>query len=217
MPRLSFDQFISRVSEAVGIDSQAALAKALGINRSAVTQARRKDIVPDRWILELYRRFGVSPAWVETGRGRIFFSRDDGGRHDYVMVPKVKARLCAGSGSFEVNPEVDGYYAFDPAWLRRRGAPDRMVMIDIFGNSMAPEMKDGDTVLIDQSQKDILAGAVYAVGVEDTIMIKRLEKHPGQLVLLSDNRDYAPIHLRVPDTDAVRIIGKAVWLCRELR
>jgi len=40
------------------------------------------------------------------------------------------------------------------------------------------------------SQKDILAGSIYAVGIEDTIMVKRIEKHPGKLVLRSDNKDY---------------------------
>jgi len=82
---------------------------------------------------------------------------------------------------------------------------------------MEPFIKEGDTVLIDQSQKKILAGAIYAVGVEDTILIKRLEKHPDKLVLSSDNKDYEPIYLQREETDKVRIIGKIIWSCREYR
>ena len=92
-----------------------------------------------------------------------------------------------------------------------------MVLMDIFGNSMEPELKDGDTVLIDESQKDILAGAVYAVGIDDTIMVKRLEKHPNKLVLHSDNKDYSPIYLQGDEINSVRIIGKIIWICREFR
>jgi phage repressor protein C with HTH and peptisase S24 domain len=92
-----------------------------------------------------------------------------------------------------------------------------MVLMDIFGNSMEPELKDGDSVLIDESQKDILAGAVYAVGVDDTIMVKRVEKHPNRLVLLSENRDYSPIFLKAIECQSVRIIGKVIWLGREFR
>jgi phage repressor protein C with HTH and peptisase S24 domain len=92
-----------------------------------------------------------------------------------------------------------------------------MVLMDIFGNSMSPELRDGDTVLVDESQKDILSGAMYAVGVEDTIMVKRVEKHPNRLVLLSDNRDYSPIYLQVEEIDSIRIIGKVIWVCREFR
>ena len=92
-----------------------------------------------------------------------------------------------------------------------------MVLMDIFGNSMAPELKDGDTVLVDESQKAIIAGALYAVGIEDTVMVKRLEKHPNKLVLQSDNKDYTPIFLREEEMDMARIIGKVVWVGREYR
>ncbi len=92
-----------------------------------------------------------------------------------------------------------------------------MVLMDIFGNSMEPELKDGDTVLVDQSQKAILAGAIYAVGIDDTVMVKRLEKHPNKLVLRSDNESYAPIFLQGDEIETVRVIGKVLWVCREFR
>ncbi len=82
---------------------------------------------------------------------------------------------------------------------------------------MEPELKDGDTVLIDTSQKEILAGSIYAVGIDDTIMVKRLEKHPGKLVLMSDNKDYETIYLSLSEMDSVRIIGKIVWISRDVR
>jgi phage repressor protein C with HTH and peptisase S24 domain len=82
---------------------------------------------------------------------------------------------------------------------------------------MAPELKDGDTVLVDESQKAIIAGALYAVGIEDTVMVKRVEKHPNNLVLQSDNKDYAPIFLNESDMNMARIIGKVVWVAREYR
>jgi phage repressor protein C with HTH and peptisase S24 domain len=85
------------------------------------------------------------------------------------------------------------------------------------GNSMEPEIHEGDTVLIDQSQRDIIAGGIYAVGVEDTVMVKRVEKRPGGLALLSDNHDYSPIVLRGEELETVRVIGKVIWLGREYR
>ena len=98
-----------------------------------------------------------------------------------------------------------------------KGAANSMIAMEVFGQSMEPFIKEGDTVLIDQSQKKILAGAIYAVGVEDTILIKRLEKHPDKLVLSSDNKDYEPIYLQREETNKVRIIGKIIWSCREYR
>jgi phage repressor protein C with HTH and peptisase S24 domain len=212
-----FTVFLKRVFDATGIASQAELAAALKINRSAITQARKKDVVPDKWILQLYKTFALSPDWLERGFGRPFVQQSDFDGAGFKKVPKVKARLSAGGGSFEIGSEVEGYYAFRKEWLTNKGDWNKMVLMDIFGNSMEPEMKSGDTILIDESQKDIIAGAIYAVGVEDTIMVKRLEKHPNKLVLLSDNTDYAPIYLEGHEIGSIRVIGKVIWICRELR
>ena len=216
MATIKFESFLKRVFEATGITSQTELASALNINRSAITQARKKDSVPDKWILKLYRSFGLNPDWVETGIGQKFQKKTDSDSI-YKDIPKVKARLSAGGGSFEVGSEIEGYYAFRKDWLGTKGALNKMVLMDIFGNSMEPAMKDGDTILIDESQKDVLAGAIYAVGVDDTIMVKRLEKHPNKLVLLSDNKDYSPIYLQGSEINSVRVIGKVIWICRVLR
>ena len=217
MSSVRFESFLKRVFEATGISSQTELANALQINRSAITQARKKDSIPAKWILLLYKTFGLNPVWVETGSGQTFLKTS--GYEDSVFknIPKVKARLCAGGGSFEVGSEIKGYYSFRKDWLATKGNQNKMVLMDIFGNSMEPEIKDGDTILIDESQKDILAGAIYAVGIDDTIMVKRVEKHPNKLVLLSDNRDYTPIYLQGDEIDNARIIGKVIWIGRELR
>ncbi|MBU0985775.1 MAG: helix-turn-helix domain-containing protein [Proteobacteria bacterium] len=217
MSTAKFDTFLKRVFESTGIASQTELASVLKINRSAITQARRKDSIPDKWILQLYKAFGLNPDWVETGVGSTFLKKSVSDESIFKNIPKVRARLCAGGGSFEVGSEIEGYYAFRKAWLTTKGNQNKMVLMDIFGNSMEPEMKDGDSILIDESQKDILAGAIYAVGIDDTIMVKRLEKHPNKLVLLSDNKDYFPIYLQGDEINSVRIIGKVIWICRELR
>jgi len=217
MATKQFDTFIKRIFGATGISSQSELAAALKINRSAITQARKKNAVPAKWVLQLYKSFGLNPEWVETGSGPAFHREPEPDNAIFTGIPKVRARLSAGGGSFEVGSEIEGFYAFRKDWLVSKGALNKMVLMDIFGNSMEPEIKNGDTILIDESQKDILAGAIFAVGVEDTIMVKRLEKHPNKLVLISDNKDYAPIYLQGREIDSIRIIGKVIWICRELK
>lgn len=212
-----FESFLQRIFQATGVTSQTELASVLKINRSAITQARKKNSIPDKWILQLYKTYGLSPDWVETGSGQTFIKKSSPNDSIFKHIPKVKARLSAGGGSFEVGSEIEGYYAFRKDWLTTKGNGNKMILMDIFGNSMEPEMKDGDTILIDESQKDILAGAIYAVGIDDTIMVKRVEKHPNKLVLLSDNKDYSPIYLQGNEISSVRIIGKVIWISRELR
>ncbi len=162
--------------------------------------------------------YGLNPLWLEQGKG---FPRPEaaGGDEDdaYQEVPKVRARLCAGGGSFETEGLVEGYYSFRADWLNMRGNPANMVLMEVIGNSMEPEIKEGDMVLIDQSRSDVLSGGIYAVGVEDTVMVKRVERLPGTLVLRSDNVDYSPIHLSGDELNNVRVIGKILWASREYR
>ncbi len=135
----------------------------------------------------------------------------------YKSTPYVKARLCAGDGSFEVDETIRDYWMFRADWLNDKGSASHMILIDIYGNSMEPELKHADTVMIDTSQRDILPGSISAVGIDDTIMVKRIEKHPGKLVLRSDNKDYEPIYLGLDEMDSFRIIGKVVWISRDVK
>lgn len=208
-----FNAFFERLRRETGLESQSDLARELGVGRAAVSLAKRKNAVPPRWVLDLSASHGLNPSWLETGRGepRLCASEDD----DYTRVPKVRARLCAGGGSFETGGQVEGYYSFRSEWLNSRGRAADMVLMQVVGNSMEPEIREGDMVLIDQSRTDVYAGGIYAVGVEDTVMVKRIEKLPGTLVLRSDNPDYSPIHLRGDELSNVRVIGKVLWASRE--
>ena len=106
MTSTKFDSFLQRVFEATGITSQTELASALNINRSAITQARKKDSIPDKWILQLYRSFGLNPDWIETGSGQKFHKQSEADDTMFRNIPKVIARLSAGGGSFEVGSSI---------------------------------------------------------------------------------------------------------------
>ena len=216
---MKFDIFIRRAFEALKISSQNRLAILLGINRAGITQAKNKGTIPDKWILALFRKYGINPDWIETGKGKMFIAERGGSVvvPEYKSAPHVEARLCAGDGSFEVDENIRDYWMFSTDWLKSKGIRSDMVLIDVYGNSMAPELKDGDTVMIDTLRKEILAGSIYAIGIDDTIMVKRIEKHPGKLVLMSDNKDYEPLYLKRNDMKSVRIIGKVVWISRDVR
>jgi len=47
-------------------------------------------------------------------------------------------------------------------------------------------------------------------------MIKRIEKHPGKILLRSDNREYESIIIEGENTNSLRIIGRIIWTCRTL-
>ncbi len=217
MNAICFDSFYQRlISEGI-VSSQRELALLLEVKSSAISQAKRRKVIPRAWITKISEKMSLTPEWIKTGNGEKYFDDFSNKNNSFEVIPKVMAHLSAGDGSFDVDQNISEYYSFQKAWLRSKGNPHNMVLVDISGNSMEPELKDGDTVLVDRSKNEILAGAIYAIGVEDTVLIKRIEKLPDKLVLISDNAKYSPTFITGDDINRVRILGKVIWVCREIK
>lgn len=112
---------------------------------------------------------------------------------DLLCIPLVAASLSAGVGSLQTEADVLDYFAFRSDWLCRKGNPDKMVLMKVYGDSMEPEICHGDMALIDQSKQQIYPHTIYAVGVNEEIYIKQIETLPGHRMLLrSLNERYEP-------------------------
>jgi len=232
------EHILARLKQAAQCSSDAALAVFLGITHQALSRARSGGKVPSAWIPLVAEKTGASTDWLFFGRepmhpkqagpcvDRPSASRSllhmrkthDAESVDLVLLPLVAARLAAGSGSLENGGELVGHFAFRSDWIHRRGNPENMVLMRVTGDSMEPEIRHGDMVLIDRGKTQLYGHAFYAVGVNDEIYIKEVETLPGRrLVLRSLNARYDPIEvdLRGDLADSVRIIGRLIWWCRE--
>ena len=236
---IPFDAFFSRLSRATGISTQMALADALGVHRSAITQAKLRNAVPPKWVLALARTFSIAPDWLEFGRGamqgHVALSNSAEARGvmlssagrvplvsesyatEMIAVPRMSATLSAGGGSHEVGAYAVETHAFPRQWLSRMGNPSQMVFLDVVGNSMEPSICDGDMVLVDRTGTRATTHGVFAVGFEDTLYIKRVEQRSGMVILHSDNPDYSAMEICGDELHSFRILGKVIWLCRDFR
>lgn len=222
--RKSFDEVLARVMTAAGAATETALAEILGIKQSSISSARKRGNLPPSWIMDIALKTGFSSDWIAFNEGeprRLGHSVSVTGspvEEGFSMVPKVKARLCAETGSLDTSGEISGHYAFKTDFLTRKGNPLKMILMDVFGESMQPTIEGGDTVLIDQSQREIIAGRIYAIRLDDDILVKYVEKIPGRYVLRSSNRAYSPIEVDFEDESTiVKVIGRVLWWCREAR
>jgi len=83
-----------------------------------------------------------------------------------------------------------------------------VIGIKVDGNSMHPDIKNGDTVLI---KKEVMPenGEVGAFILNDEGLLKRYKKTDrGDIILSSDNKDYDPIIIN--ESDEFYIVGKKV-------
>ena len=83
------------------------------------------------------------------------------------------------------------------------------------GDSMLPSIKDGDLVAIRQ-QPMVENGEIAAVQIGDEATLKRVYLKKSQIILQPENPEYEPIVLFGEEINDVKIIGKAVGLCRGL-
>jgi len=237
----TFDTIFVRLLTATESKSESDFARSIGITPQSVNGARKRGKVPPDWVQSVAEKTGVSSDWLFFGRvpmrpdnaqptapepGKInpipegepqWMAPEAAPSMGYTLVPKVRARLAAGTGSLETDGEVIGLYAFKTDFLKRKGAPKRMVLMDVAGDSMEPVLMDSDTVLIDEGQNEIISGGLFAVSVESEVFVKYLDRIPGKLVLRSKNDRYEPIEVDMNGqiSDSVRIIGRVIWSCRE--
>ena len=213
-------EILDRLLKALSLSKDIQLADYLGVSAQAVSQARKKNKVPDGWLIRAAVKGELSLDALLLGKAPAVMKDETDTPFDgeFCTIPLVAARLSAGGGSLETAGQVINQMAFRRDWVSRKGNPDRMVLMRVHGDSMEPYIQQGDLVLVDQSKTSIIPHTVFAVGVDDGIYIKALETLPGQkLVLRSFNVRYTPmeIDMRGDLADSIRIIGKVVWWCHE--
>ncbi len=208
---MKFLPFFERICEALNINSQSELGRALGISGSSVSSAKQRDSVPPRWILKLSQDYQLNSDWLMTGMGDRYYDRNI----TFESVPLVSTTVSAGGGSFEVLEGEREQVPFRLDWLKKKGVPGKMVMFEVFGDSMEPLINQGDLVLVDSSNREVVDGKIYAVAVDDAVVLKRVERESDRITLFSENADYPPEILTKDRADSVRIVGKMIWASRD--
>lgn len=152
--------------------------------------------------LELYlgppRSFGVDQAKLAEA---------------FALVTRFDVALSAGPGAAGDNAQPLSPVAFRKDWLLDRGLrADRCVVCNVRGDSMEPLLSDGDLVLLDRRQRKVRDGEVFGiVDVAGDVMVKRVEKIDGGVMMRSDNPNGPTILRFGEDANRVQIIGALAW------
>lgn len=193
----------------------AGLSRMLGRNSAYIQQFVRRG-VPKRLKEEerrkLARYFAVSEA-VLGGPA------DLPGADGMVPVKRTPVRASAGPGALVSEEMGRPYFAFDERWLKAlTGSPsDKLSIIRVEGDSMAPTLNPGDDILVDLGDREErLRDGIYVLRIDEALVVKRIALHPvGRGVTVqSDN----PAYPDWPDCDlaAIHCIGRVVWAGRKL-
>lgn len=177
-----------------------------------------------RFLTDLCEKIGVSATWILVGVGPKYvhgnhqnFQCEAGG---FTPIPRYTVEASAGHGAVCDDENSMDFLAVKKSWLVQRGlSADMLAIIKVKGNSMEPDLKDGDLILIDRARTEAGSmdeGGIYVVRFDSDLFIKRVQHLPGsRLMLVSSNPVYHPVTVEPADLGGVKIIGRVIYSAHE--
>ncbi|WP_372922874.1 helix-turn-helix transcriptional regulator, partial [Roseovarius sp.] len=96
-------------------------------------------------------------------------------------------------------------------------SPSQLRIMHVEGDSMAPTLLDGDTVLVDMTRRAPNPPGIFVLDDGMGLVAKRLEHIPNSdppaVRVISDNGFYSPYERTA---DEVHIVGRIRWFAREI-
>ena len=151
-------------------------------------------------------------------------------RHDALPPPKPwtgpKRRRTAGAAVAEVEVEAaagagawnedfvheKARWHLPEAMVRHEGdaTPEALRILKVRGNSMEPELREGDRLVVDTARTVPAAGELFVLWDGTGLVVKRIEAltADGTLRLASAHPDYPACER---PADEVRVVGKVLW------
>lgn len=223
---------VSEVARGIGLDGSQAL-HVLIQRDSQKSQFASKlagyfGVPLDRLLAEDFDPAGLAAKEERAGYGlapvRTWEHETDLPPGEYAFIPRLDVHLSAGSGREHRDVQVEIEFvksqpqAFRADWIRKmRLKPSKLAVMHVTGDSMEDRLHEGDAVVIDTSQTEIVDGKVYALWYDGGERVKRLYRLPGGgLVIRSDNESrHPPLTISAGDSTLVRIIGRVVHVSGE--
>lgn len=191
------------------------VAAARGVSLSELSRLIGRNLA----YLQQFVRRGTPRQLAERDRQMIaqFLGMEEvllGGppRDATVSVPYLTVAASAGRGRIAGEERAIRHEEFTTRMLRDGGiSPTAASLIDAVGDSMAPTILPGDRLLVDGSDTALAAAGIYVVRREEELLVKRVRRDGGALVLVSDNAAYLPIRCAPGE---VVVIGRVKLLLR---
>jgi repressor LexA len=226
MDKKAVGERIRLIRKALGL-TQAEMGEKIGRSWKTINrwEAGERD-VPDTALKLISSTFGVSYEWLKTGQGEMWEKREKALLEELeaktrevleklVRIPVV-GRAGAGFPESPADMDVIGWVLVSKETFQKGGK----FSVQVHGDSMEPTLHDGDFAVFKTyvgDGSDIPSGKVVVVRNHcGELIVKRLTRVGGSIVLTSDNPKYPPIPPEQFATEDLRIVGVAVKIVREI-
>lgn len=200
----------SRFMEIKNLSNLEEMADFIGLNYSTLRNQKSRGTIPYDLIVKNC-----------DNEELVYVLKGDKGvnDHEFMSIPfHAAVRASAGTGLIAderrapISIKLRSYYIKNT--LRTQASS--LFGIIAKGDSMLPDIQDGDLVIIDQSKNSIREHLIYAVRIDEEVYIKKISHRPGRrIVLISSNKEYPVFEVNLDDPN-FGIIGTVVNLSRTL-
>lgn len=194
--------------------SQDKLAEELGLSRSLIGMWESGQRKPSYETLELIADFfnvRLDDLSGRTVSNNLFSPQIT----DDIVEFAVIGDVAAGFDKIAIEDWSGDKIEVPTSYLQGRKKEDFFVL-RIKGDSMYPEYRDGDKVLVlKQNAVDYSGQVAVAIYNDDMGTIKKIEYRPDCINLVPINPQYQPEEIK--DVDALHILGIPMLLVREIK
>jgi len=222
----TFEDAYARIQAATKTRTQTEIAALLGIKQSSISDAKKKNTIPDGWLITLYRACGLEPDWI-------LYGQEPASRREGFAMAEGVSGVRETAHEYAAAPARTTVYAMartDPetgAWLRESLeciplieslSRPHLLVVKMDNACMEPVIRHGAYVGIDCNVVRIRTGEIYALDFPgEGLVIKRVVRdlEAKRLSLLADNPSHPVQHLPL-ETPGITPIGKAIWVIQEI-
>lgn len=201
---------VERAKLAFGVDSDAALSRALGVSTSVIVGYHKRDTVPLEQCIKIAQKTGVDLNWLIMGKGTAPDGTVTTNADDYLKIPVYDIDAAAGHGCHNEFEVIIDEIWLSPEWVHSQGLyAKNLYCVRVRGDSMATTLMPGDKVLINTAK--VQGDGVFLLRIGGALRLKRLQwMVDGRIRLISDNPAYEPESINPSDMgEAFQILGHA--------
>lgn len=173
------------------------IAIALEINYDNFRKQKVRNSIPYYEIMSFLAKRNISINWF-------FFNQLPESlienTSNYIILKYQKNIIgSAGGGAinYEINPEP---LIIDKQLLDHINSSYKYTeVLQVFGESMEPEIKDGSLIFVDKSKKDINDKDIYLINTIDGVFVKKINIKDNRFYMRSINTVFNEIELTVFD------------------